>query len=797
VPFLADGSTNSYTFDTAPESGTVYYVYTSKDDSTRTKLSDIITGDGSTKTFTLSTTPDENALVEFIPSDDDGVLTPTDDRTLDSIIKGGLFTKDGLYASALGSAPSDINVDGDEFLSPTTSYAPEEVVPGQIFDTVDIKVYTAPISGTPIITEKHYFGNGSTTTFSLGEYPGTLGSVTVAVDGVIKKLTTDYTVNVSAQTVTFTSAPANGSLITTKTFAISGRDFAVIDHYYGDGSTVQFTSSSREDFNLDSVLSELYVTIDGVPTTAFTTATTDPEYGDGSTTKIGNTLILTFNSAPVADAFIQIAGFRKDSASFSRNYASIRNEEIVYDGSTTHALTYPPGTIRPYTGLTLIEVNGKMLRAPDTTYYTADGSTYTYGVVSGLSDDSTVDPAKTISSADQVEVHVNGGLKTLNTDYTVDLVGQNIEFVSGQVPTSGSMISITTYVDHHFSIDTSNRLVLNLSQIASDGYTLNTNDKMSITTFNNAVGMNLRREVLEGRADGIYKTFFTPTNSSYMYVWLNGEQLIQGHNFTLSGNTITVHGKTMTSSDRLDVLYFAASVTQKGATGFRIFKDMMNRTFYKRISKTHTTKLTQTLATDAETITVADGSVLANPQTVIGLDGSTVSTIIPGVVFIGKERIEYFTKTNNQLGQLKRGTLGTGIKEHGSGTEVVDASGTQTIPYVDTVYTNTFTGDGSTIAFTLSQTPSSASELDIFIGGQRLLLTSEDGSTINYSVDGSTPVVTLSSAPADAVQIKILHKRGQVWYTAADGNPADGKGLQGSTSQQAQFIAEEPTNAPE
>ena len=797
VPFLADGSTATYTFPTAPESGTVYYVYTSKDDSTRTKLSDIITGDGSTTTFTLSTTPDENALVEFIPADDDGVLTPTDDRTLDSLIKGGLFTKDGLYASALGSAPSDINVDGDEFLSPTTSYAPEEVVPGQIFDTVDIKVYTSPISGTPIITEKHYFGNGSTTTFSLGEYPGTLGSVTVAVDGVIKKLTTDYTVNVSAQTLTFTSAPANGSFITTKTFAISGRDFAVIDHYYGDGSTVQFTSSSREDFNLDSVLSELYVTIDGVPTTAFTTATTDPEYGDGSTTKIGNTLILTFNSPPVADAFIQIAGFRKDSASFSRNYASIRNEEIVYDGSTTHALTYPPGTIRPYTGLTLIEVNGKMLRAPDTTYYTADGSTYTYGVVSGLGDDSTVDPAKTISSADQVEVHVNGSLKALTTDYTVDIGNQNIEFVSGQVPSEGDMVSITTYVDHHFSIDTSNRLVLNTAQIVADGYTLNINDSMSVTTINNAIGMYLRREILEGRPSGIYKTYFAPVNSSYMYVWLNGEQLAQGYDFTLSGNTITVSGKVMTSSDRLDVLYFAAPQTSSGATGYRIFKDMMNRTFYKRISKTHTTKLTQTLAVDDETITVADGSVLANPQTVIGLDGSTVSTIIPGVVFIGKERIEYFTKTNNSLGQLKRGTLGTGTKEHGSGTAVVDASGTQTIPYVDTVYTNTFTGDGSTIAFTLSQTPSSASELDIFIGGQRLLLTSEDGSTINYSVDGSTPVVTLSSAPADAVQIKILHKRGQVWYTAADGNPADGKGLQGSTSQQAQFIAEEPTNSPE
>jgi hypothetical protein len=307
--------------------------------------------------------------------------------------------------------------------------------------------------------------------------------------------------------------------------------------------------------------------------------------------------------------------------------------------------------------------------------------------------------------------------------------------------------------------------------------------------------MNLRREVLEGRANGIYKTYFTPTNASYMYVWLNGEQLTQGHDFILSGNTITVSGRTMTSSDRLDVLYFASPEASTGATGFRIFKDMMNRTFYKRISKKNTTELTQTLATDATDIVVADASVLADPQTVIGPDGSTVSTIIPGVVFVGKERIEYFTKTNNRLGQLKRGTLGTGIKEHGSGTNVVDASGTQTIPYVDTVYTNTFTGDGSTVAFTLSQTPSSASELDIFIGGQRLLLTSEDGSTINYSVSGAD--VTLTSAPAYGVQIKILHKKGQVWYTAADGNPADGKGLQGSTSQQAQFIASEPTNSPE
>ena len=156
---------------------------------------------------------EENALVEFIPFDDDGVLTPTDDRTIDTIVKGGLFT------SALGHAPSDIVLEGDEFVSPDTSYAPEEAVPGQIFDTVDIKVYTSPESGVPFVSEMNYRGDGSTTTYSIGDYPGTLGSVTVAVDGMVQKgsaldsTVSDYTIDVANKTITFNTAPANASVI--------------------------------------------------------------------------------------------------------------------------------------------------------------------------------------------------------------------------------------------------------------------------------------------------------------------------------------------------------------------------------------------------------------------------------------------------------------------------------------------------------------------------------------------------------------------------------------------------------
>ena len=771
--FRADGSTASYTFDTAPPSSEVYQVYLTQDDSSRKKLSDVIRGDGSTVTFTVSETPEENALVEFIPFDDDGVLTPTDDRTLDSIIKGGLFT------SALGHAPSDILLEGDDFVSPDTSYAPEEVVPGQLFDTLDIKVYTSPESGVPFISEKNYRGDGTTTVYSIGDFPGSLGSVTVAVDGSVKKgsaldsTISDYTIDVANKTITFDTAPANHSIISTKVFAISGENYRVLNTFTGDDSTTTFLTSTRGEFNLDSTSSDIYVTVDGVPTTAYASSTT------------ANTITVTFNSAPGANTFIQIAGFNK-SATSTRSFASVRNEAITYDGSTNrYTLTYPPGAIGPFSGLTTVELNGRVLRGPDNTYYVGDGSTYTYGVVSGLGDDSTVDPSKTISSASQVQVFVNGVQKNLNTHYTVDTSNNNIEFITASVPTSTDVICISTLVDHQY-FNEGTDIILVPSAITSP-YSLSATDILSVTTFNNALGMKQRREVLEGRGSGIFKLRFDVLHAGYTFVWLNGEQLIQGTDYVTSGNTITVSGKTITSSDRLDVMYFALE-SATGSTGFRIFKDMMNRTFYKRISKTSTTKLTVDMTAGTQTITVEDASVLPTPN---------ASTNTPGVVFIDKERMEYFTKSGNTLGQLRRGTLGTGIREHGSGTEVVDASGTQTIPYADTVYTNTFTGDGSTLTFALSQTPASASELDIFIGGQRLLLTSEDGSTINYSVDGSTTAVTLSSVPASGTQIKVLHKKGQVWYTALDGNPADGKGLQASSTQQAKFIANEPTNAPE
>jgi hypothetical protein len=71
---------------------------------------------------------------------------------------------DAIYASSftdqyLGRRPTDINVDGGEFIGPYEGYAPEELVNGSEYDTLDFRVYTRP--GADWTGRGHGFDIGS------------------------------------------------------------------------------------------------------------------------------------------------------------------------------------------------------------------------------------------------------------------------------------------------------------------------------------------------------------------------------------------------------------------------------------------------------------------------------------------------------------------------------------------------------------------------------------------------------------------------------------------------------------
>ena len=1123
--FYGDATTINFTFNTAPATTDVYTVYFTdiSDSSALNPVShanvnrirqktQVLRGDGTTRTFAIlgdnGNPAPANTIIELIPFDDDCVLTPTDDRTLDSLISGGLFK------SALGVSPTDIIVEGDAFVTPETSYAPEENLPGSIFDSVDIRVYTAPTSGVPFIITKNYIGDALTTVFSVGQLAGTQASISVSVNGITQTLNSEYTVNIQNKTVTFVTAPASDAKISIKSFAISGSNYVVLDTFVGDSSTYSFSTKSRETYQLDSSMSQLFVTVNGVPTTDYTytmsgrNIVVNLHTGDGSTA-----------NPPSAGTSIQIASFNQPSGS-GRAYAEIRSQQIVHDGSTSaYTLSYPAGSTGPFSSLTLLELNGKILRGPDNTYYVGDGSSNTFsfltyagstedgstasgytdvingekdgilntpitidswpttlydsawylaitredvsgelataryslvhnnvdafvstamitrtgiaehistdanisaGVVAitgtgssvlnsvsyhriGLGDntiptsgakiitlnnnsiDATVSvfdswsktsfrgakyyisvesvatpvqrsnlevsmvhdgtnsyvtsynivntgaagmitvstditsgnvrlkivsnsgvcrvtgyrivlgesdasdgtnfmgtttvsststaidsfmnidyigahyivtaynasegsasvsevtlvagtadvftstgPHLSTKSSDQmqftgsidsnmvslnasatsgsntvvsvyrlgllrnpgtapidasrVRVFINGVKKDQFSDYQINIDAKSITF--NIAPGSSDLVAISTTVGTHY-FDSSDQIVIQPDNMSLDGITLSQGDIITATTFNNAVGMNQRREIFHGNSQGEYNLFQPPLNNDYIFVWANGTNLVQGFDWTVTGNKISMN-RTLHTNDRVDVMYFV-NEGNNFSTGFRIFKDMLNRTFYKRISQTNTTKLAANLLLNDKIITVVDGSKLK------ATDGST---LLPGVIFIDNERIEYLYKNGNVLSNIRRGTLGTAIKNHTAGAEVVDTSGQQTVPYADTIYTKKHIADGSTTAFVTSLPVLSPNEIDVFIGGRRLPYQNED-STTNFVVDGSTANITLTQQPNSGTEVKIIQKRGQIWYNRGAGTAADGKGLSKSSTSQAKFIAGEPTNAPE
>ena len=119
--------------------------------------------------------------------------------------------------------------------------------------------------------------------------------------------------------------------------------------------------------------------------------------------------------------------------------------------------------------------------------------------------------------------------------------------------------------------------------------------------------------------------------------------------------------------NNFDILspYFLKLMSEWTIGAYRVFKDILNRTHYRRLSKKHSTRLTLALAVSDTTLTVTDGTVLPDPST--GYNQ-------PGVIFIGTERINYFEKSGNTLSRLVRGTLGTGVQDHSAGSVVVDGS---------------------------------------------------------------------------------------------------------------------------
>jgi len=144
----------------------------------------------------------------------------------------------------LGTRPTDINVDGGEFIGPFEGHAPEELVNGSEFDTLDLRVYTRPGS------DWQANGHGFETRSTVFEYNQILAD-SISYQGLVEDpvqvllfnqttgrfldLGLDYTVDWVTQEITIlpTLNTDDGDLINVTVYETGGGSQLYRDSYAG------------------------------------------------------------------------------------------------------------------------------------------------------------------------------------------------------------------------------------------------------------------------------------------------------------------------------------------------------------------------------------------------------------------------------------------------------------------------------------------------------------------------------------------------------------------------------------
>jgi hypothetical protein len=281
-----------------------------------------------------------------------------------------------------------------------------------------------------------------------------------------------------------------------------------------------------------------------------------------------------------------------------------------------------------------------------------------------------------------------------------------------------AIVTLSNY-DYDIAYDSNNvcKLTLNPDSPISD-----LTGEIKVITYNDHDSMLMRTETFNGSLGNRYKISRSVLNENYIWVYVNGLSLVNKLDYIVldDGVTIQISDKfSMTDTDTVIIRSMTNTGLATDIIGYRVFNDIFNRTHFKRLSKQNTTYLTRYLQfTDTE-IHVADASVLTPPLP---------AKNIPGVVIIDGERIEFFTVTDNVLGQLRRSTLGTAPSFYSEqNTRVIDQSPDQTIPFTEQIRSQSTITTTSTVYPIITIAHTSTSLAGTMVNDGIVLSTNIDG----------------------------------------------------------------------
>jgi hypothetical protein len=155
---------------------------------------------------------------------------------------------------------------------------------------------------------------------------------------------------------------------------------------------------------------------------------------------------------------------------------------------------------------------------------------------------------------------------------------------------------------------------------------------------------------------------------------------------------------------------------------------------------------------------------------------------------IGKERIEYWTKGEQYISDLRRGTKGTGASDHPANTLVIDMSAVNLLPPSDVAQAIRVKTDGVQTVFPvpveLETAEHQLASLQVYLGGR--LVTS--GYTVLVQ-EGRFSGIEFDEAPKPKLLLTVIIKQGANWYNVLSPESS----LQDSNTLWAEFIREKPT----
>ena len=766
----------------------------------------------------------------------------------------GTDVLDATYASSftdvyLGTRFSDINVSGGEFIGPYEGHAPEELVNGAEYDTVDIRVYTRP--GSDWSSDGHGFqsGNRRYTYFAANPFLDWDGIVENPVSLVVSNVTAgidlvpdvDYAVDWVNRIVEILTSVAENEIVNIAVYELGGGSQLYRQNYVGsnlenfiiipvntseineialfvngeitvvDGWEPYYPGILWNQLDSYNRLDVVYTTS---PTTYYRALQTVPggiaitntdywfEFVPATLSKV-----MMFNTYSATDALnLTALGFTTPQYSWSTPQTQYFTVDATINSSKTVALANSvAGTNIPNM---IVEVDGVRLRPYEGIEHVGNGATTSFGLPQrGGYLQSIINPATDIT------VYVNGVLQTQGTAYSVtnwtgsNTPGRQVVFVTAPAAGTLILISVSSAAEYYVA-----GTQLQLISAPTIGATI------AVTTWNDTVQQNALTLVFEGpdtSALPVTNNFDLErviTNSGRLWVTLNGYRLFDGEDFSVSGQYLLLSTGTIGSLDVLAVTEFTESVVPE-AMAFRIFQDMRGVQATYRITDATSTFLTAALSATADVIYVDDAGKLTEPDLPNG---------VFGVITINGERIMYRNRNvgANTITGLMRGTAGTGASEHAIGVPVYDMGRGNLLyeSYQDYVIKDTIpaydptnpsperpvSGQTEFVAPSIViqdflDSSSEALSLEVYVGGIRQYKYSDTTTTSQYrwvqnqfdpvSVEfivDSTTVPPLT-APLDSAEVSILVRQGTEWYGPGV-KETTGTALQETQTQAARFL---------